>query len=319
MNQNITRRSFLSGIVIPPVVGMLQDDSGRIRRWLEAIYSTEPAAPASLTPDPASWDSDTITAAWVGHSTVLLNFFGTIILTDPVFSDRVGLNIGGLFTLGPKRLVAPALPLESLPPIDLVLISHGHMDHCDIATLEKMSRTTPIIMPRNTTTIIDGVNFERLDELDWAEWTTVKEVRVEALPVEHKGWRYPWSQRSPDGSGGGPGSNAYLLSRNDVNIVVAGDTAYQEHFKDLGRRGLSIELAVLPIGGYIPHHDNHCTPEEALLMADHMNAKHILPIHWGTFPGEEGLNEPIERLRRSMASEPERIAVDRIGQTWKKE
>jgi L-ascorbate metabolism protein UlaG (beta-lactamase superfamily) len=101
-------------------------------------------------------------------------------------------------------------------------------------------------------------------------------------------------------------------------VVFAGDTAFQDGFKELRRRGTLIDLAILPIGGYIPHHDNHCTPEEALIMADHMDAKHILPVHWGTFPGEEGLTEPIERLRRAIVAQ-ERIVIDEIGQTWVRE
>src|SRR5215468_10110146 len=87
--------------------------------------------PAPLTPDPSKWPDRGLYAAWLGHTTVLLKVDGTTILTDPVFSDRVGLNLGPV-TLGLKRLVAPAAPLNRLPPVDLILLSHAHMDHFDL-------------------------------------------------------------------------------------------------------------------------------------------------------------------------------------------
>ena len=313
--RSITRRDFLGGTVLPVTAGFAQYDADRVRRWLEAIYSTEPPTPSPHKPVPAEWNSQTITAAWIGHSTVLFNFFGTVILADPVFSDRVGLDIGGWFTLGPKRLVAPALPVEALPPIDLILISHGHMDHCDIASLRKLPHSTPVIMPHGTSSVLDGLKFTHVRELDWGETHEAGNIRVESFPVTHKGSRYPWSGSGSSDNERGPGSNAYVVTGNNVTIVIVGDTAYQDRFRDLRDREIRVDLAVLPIGGYIPHHDNHCTPEEAVMMADHMQARHILPVHWGTFPGEEGPSEPIERLRKAVP-EPGRIVIEEIGQTW---
>src|SRR5262245_664559 len=80
------------------------------------------------TPVPELWNPNSITAAWLGHSTVLLNFHGMTILTDPALHTRVGADTP-LGTIGAKRLVAPALRPHDLPPIDLVLLSHAHMDH----------------------------------------------------------------------------------------------------------------------------------------------------------------------------------------------
>jgi L-ascorbate metabolism protein UlaG (beta-lactamase superfamily) len=202
--------------------------------------------------------------------------------------------------------------MESLPPVDVILLSHGHMDHCDTATLRRLSGPTRVIMPQETASILDGLSFAEVTELAWGAMSEVGGVHVEAFPVTHKGARFPWSGSS---KGSGPGSNSYIISRNDTTIVFAGDTAYQERFREIALRGNTVDLAILPIGGYIPHHENHCTPEEALIMADDMSARHILPIHWGTFPGEEPLTEPIERLR-SAVSDPARIVIDTIGQTW---
>src|SRR5678809_190697 len=103
-------------------------------------YSSElgrPIANPMLRPDPKAWPDTGLHAAWLGHTTVLLKVDGTTILTDPVFSDRVGLSFGPL-TLGLKRLVAPAAPLSEMPKVDLVVVSHAHMDHFDIPTLRSL-------------------------------------------------------------------------------------------------------------------------------------------------------------------------------------
>src|SRR5437867_3520413 len=109
-----------------------------------------PIAHPTLHPDPRAWPDRGLHATWLGHSTVLLKVDGTTILTDPVFSDRVGLNIGPM-TLGLKRLVAPPLELRQLPPIDLVLLSHAHMDHFDIPTLRALEkRSTRVVTAAKT-------------------------------------------------------------------------------------------------------------------------------------------------------------------------
>ena len=98
---------------------------------LEAFRSI---GPPPARPQPQRWPGRGLQAAWLGHSTVLCSFDGFTVLTDPIFSDRAGLGVGP-FTLGVKRLVAPALTLRQLPKIDLVLLSHAHMDHFDLPSL----------------------------------------------------------------------------------------------------------------------------------------------------------------------------------------
>src|SRR5262249_47909324 len=115
-----------------------------------------PIGHPALKPNPAKWPDTGLHATWLGHSTVLLKVDGTTILTDPVFSDRVGLNFGPV-TLGLKRLVAPAAPFNHLPKVDLVVLSHAHMDHFDIPSLRLLenphtsvvtaSRTSDLLRP----------------------------------------------------------------------------------------------------------------------------------------------------------------------------
>ena len=296
---------------------MLFGQSNRRRSRWEIISNDDPIETPTLKPDPLSWDDSTITAAWIGHSTVLINFFGTRIITDPVLYDRVGLDFAGLFTLGPKRLVHSPLTPEELGSIDLILVSHAHMDHLDTATLRTFSRSTPIVMARNTTDLLDGRGFDSVYELDWGQWTQVGDTRIEALEVKHFGWRYPWERDRSRGYEEGRSYNAYLVSKRGQSILFAGDTAYHEKFRKLAQRTTPIILAVMPIGAYDPWIQNHATPEQALAMANHMGARYILPVHWRTFvQSEEPTLEPMERLKKATAGQPERIVLDSIGQTW---
>ena len=104
-------------------------------------------APAPLHPHPTQWPNDRVTAAWLGHATVLVNFYGMNILTDPVFFDRCGIRLPPL-TIGPKRYVACALKPEELPRIDLVLVSHAHFDHLDMRSLRKINRDAVVVTAR---------------------------------------------------------------------------------------------------------------------------------------------------------------------------
>ena len=119
----------------------------RARRWIAHLWrewtieSWRPIAPAFARPQPNEWSNDQLTASWLGHSTVLINFFGINIITDPVLFPRIGIRIPFLFNIGPKRLTKPALKPNELPPIDLVLLSHAHFDHIERGRAQFSDRT----------------------------------------------------------------------------------------------------------------------------------------------------------------------------------
>ncbi len=313
-----SRRSFVKslGLSLLAAPAMLANEQRR-RSRREMFANDEPIAFPHFKPEPHSWSNDTITAAWIGHATVLINFYGTNIITDPVFSDRVGLNVANLFTIGPKRLVYPALSMDELPPIDLILLSHAHMDHLDTPTIRKFSRNIPMVIAQNTYDVVEDFEFEKVYQLDWGQWAQIGDVRVEALEVKHFGWRFPWEEDRSRGYHDGRSYNAYLLSKNGKHIIFGGDTSYHEFFKRVGDRNIPIEVAMMPIGAYDPWIRNHCTPEQALEMAGHMNARYVLPIHWNTFiQSEEPTAEPMQRLKEAASQDPERIVLESVGQTW---
>ena len=313
----LSRRRFLNLLALLSASshGLLAQDKHRTR-W-DLITNDDPIKPAPYVPRPLSWSDETVTACWIGHSTILMNFFGVHIITDPVFSDRVGLNVVGLFTVGPKRRVAPALTFDELPRIDLVLLSHAHMDHLDLPSVKQFNRDIPLVMAPNTSDVIADLDFKTVYELDWGKWTNVAGVRVEALQAKHFGWRYPWEEDRSRGNMEGRSYNAYLLSRNGKHIVFGGDTAYQEHFAALSSRKIPVDLAMMPIGCYDPWIRNHADPEQAIAMADQMGAASILPMHWGTFiQSDEPVQEPITRLRLAALQHTSKIALESIGETW---
>lgn len=312
-----SRRKFLAtlGLGVPAAL-VAEETKAKRSRW-DMIFGGGTSAKAGHKPDPETWDDTTITAAWIGHSTVLINFFGTTIITDPVFSSRIGISLLGITTVGPKRLVEPALKIEELPPIDFILLSHAHMDHLDLPSLEEFRRDIPVVISKNNVDVIEGLSRKEVHELDWGESKTVAGIQIEAIQVRHFGWRMPWEEDRSRGNWYGRSYNAYLLSKNGKHIFFGGDTADQEFFKSIGERGITVDLAMMPIGAYDPWIFNHCNPEQAVAMAEHVNALNFFPMHWGTFvQSDEPTNEPIERLKKAMESSKMQLALESHGQTW---
>jgi len=270
-----------------------------------------PIQAAPLKPDPKNWVSNSITLAWLGHSTVLLNFYGIRILTDPALARHVGISLG-VATLGPKRFVAPALKAQELPPIDVLLLSHAHMDHMDLPTLRSLAKPSLTITAKRTSDILAGAGLKSPAELAWGERTVYRgpegELEVEAIEVKHWGERWPSDKPR--------GYNGYILRREGKAVLFGGDTALTPALRQARSRG-PYEVAIMPIGAYRPWIRNHCTPEEALEMANAAGAKRIVPVHHQTFRlSEEPNQEPIERLRAALVHEPERLALQQIGQTF---
>ena len=293
-----------------------QEATHRRSRW-EMVANDDPVVSPDVRPDPGTWDDSTITASWIGHATVLVNFFGVKFITDPVFSSRIGLNVGGLFTIGPRRLVHPALEIDDLPELDFILLSHAHMDHCDLPSLDRFKRAVPLIIAQNTYDVIETLEFERVYMLDWGKWADVAGVHIEALEVKHFGWRYPWEQDRSRGYWNGRSYNAYILTRNGRSIVFGGDTAYHEKFRTLKHRSTPDRP-----GG---HADRRLRPVDHEPRQSRAGAGHgrsdgripRLPIHWRTFiQSEEPTMEPIARFRAAAADRPDRVALDDVGQTW---
>ncbi len=286
---------------------------------LDSVTKANTIKPANK-PNPLLWKDDEINIAWIGHSTVLMNFYGTLILTDPVLFDRIGINIFGL-TYGPTRLTAPALEIDEIPQPDLILLSHSHMDHTDLETLshltEKFPRKIDCVTAFNTIDVVEDLEWKTLHELDWDAELTIQNIRIKALEVQHFGWRFPWERdRSKGFLSNGRSYNAYILEKNDKKILFGGDTAFHDKFED--SKAENIDIAIMPIGAYNPYKKWHCNPEEALTMASfHLDADHFIPIHCSTFKqGREPIEEPLQWLEKSKSNYSINIGISDIGETF---
>jgi L-ascorbate metabolism protein UlaG (beta-lactamase superfamily) len=265
--------------------------------------SRVPAAPHR--PEPETWSDDRLTAAWLGHATVLLNLNGTWIVTDPALEPRVGIGRGRA-KLGPRRLVRPALRTRDLPPLDLVLLSHAHMDHTDLGTLCSIRRDVPVVVQQGNRDLVR--RFRRVEELAWGQSTEVAGVTVESLEVRHWGARMVTDRHR--------GYGGYLLSKGDRTVLFAGDTAYTDVLAGIGERA-RVDLAILPIGAYDPWIANHASPEQAWHMFKGTGAAYLLPVHHSTFRlSREPVEEPLQRLLAAAGTESWRVVAPEVGATW---
>lgn len=261
--------------------------------------------PAPRTPDFRKWTARGVRAAWIGHSTVLISIDGFKILTDPVFSTRIGVRVGPM-TVGLKRLVAPAADLFEAPEPDLILLSHAHMDHFDLPSLRRLeSRRTAVITAANTSDLLRVGRYASVRELRWNESARVGPATIRAIQVNHWGAR----MRSDTYRS----YNGYLIETPRHRVLFGGDTAYTDSFRQV-RSSKPVELAIMPIGAYDPWIRAHCNPEQALEMANQAGAEFVLPVHHRTFElSREPRNEPIERLLQAAGSAPDRVCVRGVG------
>jgi len=315
IKKSFSRRRFLrvGGLGVAGGVVSLQASGNLSSRFVGERLAElgKPSLPVSHKPKPSEWGSDKISASWLGHSTILINFYGLNVITDPVLFSRVGANFG-LGTLGPMRRQACALHPNEVPKIDLVLLSHAHFDHFDIPSLAALQGQPHAVTARNTSDLLRDTGLTKHSELGWGQskviHTAKGDIEVEAFQVRHWGarWRHDTYR----------GFNGYILSRGGKKIIFGGDTAVCEHFKELRAKG-PFEFACMPIGAYNPWIMSHCNPEEAVKMANDAGAERILPMHHYTFRfGREVCTEPIQRLQRALASHPERLGWKEAGETF---
>jgi L-ascorbate metabolism protein UlaG (beta-lactamase superfamily) len=259
-------------------------------------------------PNLHEWPQMGLHAAWIGHSTVYLSIDGFTILTDPVFSAKIGINFGAM-TIGLKRLVAPAVQVSAFPRPDLILLSHAHMDHLDLPSLRRLANRESVVVTAVSTSDLLRVNHYRaVHELGWGQSVQVGPALVKAFEVNH------WGARMRNDTH--RGYNGYEIELERFRIVFAGDTAQTDSFRSL-RRAKAVDLAIMPIGAYNPWIHAHSNPEQALAMANDAGADFVLPVHHKTFElSREPRSEPIERLLRAAGGSSDRVVLREIGQEF---
>lgn len=258
-------------------------------------------------------DASAIDAISIGHATVLLRLGGMTILTDPVFSDRIGMRVMGR-TLGLRRIRPAAVLVNQLPRIDVVLLSHAHFDHLDRPSLELLAagpaRGAAVVTATGTRRLIPR-GFSQVIELGWARRAVLgvgadHELGITAMRPTHWGARAVADRHR--------GFNAYLLETSARRVFFAGDTALTDAFSRIG----ATDLSIFGIGAYDPWEHAHATPEQVWKMYTGMSsgrpAGALLPMHHSTFVlGREPMDEPLRRLLAAAGPRHDLIVAQMPG------
>ncbi len=237
---------------------------------------------------------------WLGHSTTLIEIDGYRVLTDPVWSERAS----PFRFLGPKRFHAPPLPLDELPSIDAVIISHDHYDHLDRPTIEALRERIPLFaVPLGIGVYLEqwGVDSTRIVELDWWDSHRVGKLELTATPARHFSGRSLTMSNQNQTLWAG-----WAIAGPEHRVFFSGDTAMFPGFRDIGERLGPFDLTMIETGAYDAlWSDVHIGPEQAVEAHRMLRGRLLMPIHWGTFNlAMHNWTEPVERLL---------VAADRAG------
>jgi L-ascorbate metabolism protein UlaG (beta-lactamase superfamily) len=236
---------------------------------------------------------------FIGHSSFFLQIGARNILVDPVFATRLVIL---------RRQRRPGLLVEQMPPIDLVLITHAHMDHLNLPSLRRVvraaqrlrGRAPEIVIPRGVEDLVAHLGFRRRHSMKWWQQIDLGGLRITMTPCRH------WGARMFNDTHRGYGG--YVIASPQHSVYHSGDTAYFDGFTEIGTR-LAPQVALLPIGAYYPdtYRTVHTSPEEAVQAFIETGARWMVPMHYGTFPlGREPMDEPVQRLH----AEAHRLGID---------
>lgn len=272
---------------------------GDLMRW--RFGGTRAPWPASVpvatkaTPDPRVQD---MRVTMVGHATMLVQVAGMNILTDPVWSPRVS----PVSFAGPKRVVDPGVDFDALPPIDVVLLSHSHYDHLDIATLKRLEPMDPLVItPLGNDAILRSAGVTlRMATGDWGDRVDLGPVAVHFEPCHH------WSARGMNDRSMALWAS-FVVTTPAGTVLHIGDTGFDDGrpYRHLPARYGDIRAAILPVGAYEPRwfmRGQHQDPDEAVQGFKLSGARHAIGHHWGVFQlTDEGREAPLSALAGALA------------------
>src|SRR5436190_6704963 len=236
---------------------------------------------------------------YIGHATLLIELGQRRLLTDPNFDPALGKFL--------RRVSLPGIPLGELPKLDAILLTHAHADHLSFKSLDALPSDIPLFAPPPIAKWLSKQGYSHVEPLAPGEDALVNGVSIKAATATHKGNRYGLDRwRSA--------ANMYLIDTNKVSCFFAGDTALTQsttHLVEthLVEKGRSLDLALLPIG-HAPwwkpgFRKGHLTSGDALTLFDRLDARYLIPYHWGTFDHVTSkAHDAIRRLRAQLPAHP---------------
>lgn len=248
-----------------------------------------------------------LSITWVGHSTFLIQINGVNIITDPVWSLRMGTQ---------KRLTEPGLKTSELPPIDIVLISHGHYDHLDFASIRRLPGKPVYLVPSGLKKAFILRGYKNVIEANWYEGFVDSGLKLTFVPAQH------WTRRTiSDTNTSHWGGWMIEDLQTKQTIYFVGDTGYFKEFKDIANR-FNIDYVLMPIGAYEPEwfmKDSHINPEDSIKAFLELNGSYFIPMHYGAYRlADDTGPEALERLRNEwnrLELADNLLKVLRIGET----
>ncbi len=242
---------------------------------------------------------------WIGHSTFLIQMNGMNILTDPVWARRMGFEI---------RVTEPGISLDDLPEIDYVLISHGHYDHLDFATIRKLKGDITFLIPVGLKSLFKRRGYKNVIEANWWESFCCEKAVFTFVPAKH------WTRRTLIDTNlshwGG-----WVIESAEQTVYFAGDSGYFRGFKEIGER-FDITHTLMPIGAYEPEwfmKNAHINPEDAITAFLESNGQIMIPMHYGAYrladdTGPEALQRLlVEWEKRKLPNE--QLMVLQLGES----
>jgi len=254
-------------------------------------------------------NSNSLHITYIGHATTYIQNSKQSILTDPQFSDRAS----PVSFAGPKRFRKPALQIDDIPKLNVVIISHNHYDHLDLPTLKKLFQKfrPTFIVPLGNKKLLGDEGIQNVIELDW--WQTHENIQL--VPVSHWSARGIFDRNQTLWGG-------FVISLDQRKIFFAGDTGYGPHFKMIYEKLGAMDVSILPIGAYAPRwfmKDQHMDPTDALKAHEDLKSKQSFAIHFETFQlTDEAFLEPRQRLTEEMSKNkmtPSEFFIPKFGQT----
>lgn len=281
----------------------------------EMLFNTKARAPVGrlpeIKPDIEHFlKSDShLKFIWFGHSTLLLNLDGKIILLDPNFSDSAAPAALCFFK---NRFQSPVLYLDELPKIDMILISHDHYDHLDQQTISFFKNKN--IQFITTLKVGDhlkrwGIDKRLITELDWHQAIRINGITFRATPARHYSGRTLFDRNKTLWA-------SWVIESQKEKIFFSGDSSYDDHFKEIGKLYGPFDIAFMENGQYdLSWPDAHMFPEQSLQAVLDIKANIFVPIHWGMFDMSlHHWSEPAERIAKLARSQNIPIIMPYIGE-----